>query len=230
MKAFSKALLIGAVLHGSVALGQNPIIQTKFTADPAPYVHGDTVYLFTTHDGDHATGFDMRDWLLYTSTDMVNWTDHGVVATLHDFLWLENQENGAWVLQVIERGGKWYMYCPLHGSGIGVLTASSPYGPWSDPLGKPLLHQGWYDIDPTVFIDDDGQAYLYWGNPDLYVALLNDDMTSIKGDIVKHDVKPSDYQEGPWFYKHGNHYYLAYASTCCPEGIGYSMSDSPTAP
>ena len=134
-----------------------PIIQTKYTADPAPYVHGDTVYLYTTHDEDDAEGFKMRDWLLYTSTDMVNWQDHGAVASLRDFKWYKG-DNGAWAECVVERNGKWYMYCPIHGHGIGVLVADSPDGPFVDPLGKPLIWQKehWYDIDPTVFIDDDG--------------------------------------------------------------------------
>ena len=95
---------------------QDPIISTKYTADPAPYVHGDTVYLYTTHDEDDAEGFKMFDWLLYTSTDMVNWTEHGAVASLDDFKWYDGK-NGAWAEQVIERNGKWYMYCPIHGHG-----------------------------------------------------------------------------------------------------------------
>src|SRR5574344_3106103 len=96
---------------------QNPLIQTKYTADPAPYVHGDTVYLYTTHDEDDAEGFKMYDWLLYTSTDMVNWQDHGTVASLDNFKWYDGK-NGAWAECVIERNGKWYMYCPIHGHGI----------------------------------------------------------------------------------------------------------------
>lgn len=212
-----------------------PIIQTKYTADPAPYVHGDTVYLFTTHDEDGASGFMMKDWLLYTSTDMVNWQDHGAVVSLKDFKWYKG-DNGAWAEQVIERNGKWYMYCPIHGNGIGVLVADSPYGPYKDPLGKPLVWQKehWDDIDPTVWIDDDGQAYMYWGNPNVYYVKLNEDMISYSGEINKLP-KIKDYQEGPWFWARKNangakKYYLAFASTCCPEGIGYAMSDSPEGP
>lgn len=208
-----------------------PIIQTKYTADPAPYVHGDTIYLYTTHDEDTANGFQMFDWLLYTSTDMVNWTDHGAVASLDDFKYYDGK-NGAWAECVVERNGKWFMYCPIHGHGIGVLVADSPFGPFRDPLGQPLVWQKehWYDIDPSVFIDDDGQAYMYWGNPNVYYVKLNEDMISYSGEIVQLDYKIPDYQEGPWFYKRNGHYYLAFASTCCPEGIGYAMSDSPTGP
>lgn len=210
---------------------QRPIIQTKYTADPAPMVYNDTVFLYTTHDEDDAEGFKMLDWLLYTSTDMVNWTDHGVVASLKSFDWVK-RDNGAWAEQVVERNGKFYMYCPIHGNGIGVLVSDSPYGPFKDPLGKPLVWQKehWDDIDPTVFIDEDGQAYMYWGNPNCYYVKLNEDMISYSGDIVKLKETPEHYQEGPWFYKRNGHYYLAFASTCCPEGIGYAMSDSPTGP
>lgn len=227
-----KAILTSLLLTSAMAISaQYPIIQTKYTADPAPYVHGDTIYLYTTHDEDDAENFHMKDWLLYTSTDMVNWQDHGAVASLKDFKWY-NGDNGAWAECVVERNGKWYMYCPIHGHGIGVLVSNSPYGPFKDPIGKPLVWQKehWNDIDPSVFIDDDGQAYMYWGNPELYCALLNKDMVTLGSDIMKlHDI-PEHYQEGPWFYKRNSHYYLAYASTCCPEGIGYAMSDNALGP
>ena len=212
-----------------------PLVQTKFVADPAPFVYNDTVFLFTSHDEDGAGGFLMKDWLLYTSTDMVNWQDHGAVASLRDFKWYKG-DNGAWAIQTIERNGKWYMYCPIHGNGIGVLVADSPYGPYRDPLGKPLVWQKehWYDIDPTVWIDDDGQAYMYWGNPYTYYVKLNEDMISYSGEIVQLP-KIKDYQEGPWLWSRKNakgekKWYLAFASTCCPEGIGYAMAESPIGP
>jgi arabinoxylan arabinofuranohydrolase len=226
------------VLPFKSLLAQNPIIQTKYTADPAPLVYNDTVYLYTSHDEDNAFGFEMHDWLLYTSTDMVNWTDHGAVASLKNFKWV-NTDNGAWAAQCVYRNGKFYLYCPVpNGLGIGVLVADSPYGPFKDPIGKPLIKQGPQDIDPTVLIDDDGQAYLYWGNPELYYVRLNNDMISYSGEIIKEPsfVKTKGqpdtyhYQEGPWAYKRNGHYYMAYASTCCPEGIGYAMSNSPTGP
>ena len=218
-----------------------PLFQTKYTADPSPLLVGDTLFLYTSHDASpedipdpnerSSAGFFMYDWLLWSTTDMVNWTEHGAVASLKDFAW-RSRDNGAWAIQTVERNGKFYLYAPLHGHGIGVLVGDSPYGPFKDPLGKPLVWQRehWEDIDPTVFIDDDGQAYMYWGNPHTYYVKLNEDMISVKGDIVKLDYHIDNYQEGPWFYKRGGHYYLAYASTCCPEALGYAMSDSPTGP
>lgn len=240
MRKFIGALtvIMAYVVVPFTTYAQNPIIQTKYTADPAPLVYNDTVFLYTSHDEDDAFGFKMQDWLLYTSTDMVNWTDHGVVASLKDFKWV-TYDNGAWAPQCVRRNNKFYLYCPMpNGVGIGVLVSDSPYGPFKDAINKPLIHNGAQDIDPTVLIDNDGQAYLYWGNPNLYYVKLNEDMVSYSGGIVKDTsfakVKgqpdPFHYQEGPWVYKHNGHYYMAYASTCCPEGIGYAMSNSPTGP
>lgn len=229
-KIFVAAAMVATILVGNViAQEHTPLVQTNYTADPAPVVFNDTIFLYTTHDEDDADNFKMFDWRLYTSTDMVNWTDRGAVASLKDFPWVQG-ENGAWAEQVIERNGKYYMYCPIHCQGIGVLMADSPYGPFKDPLGKPLVKQeSWYDIDPTVFIDDDGQAYMYWGNPILYGAKLNENMISFDGEITNFGTLPT-YQEGPWFFKRNGKYYLAFASTCCPEGIGYAMSEGPMGP
>ena len=187
-------------------------------------VYEDTVYLYTGHDEDDATGFKMFDWKCFTSTDMVNWTDRGIVASMQTFTWAG--VNGAWAAQCIFRNGKFYFYCPWLGTNgsmaIGVAVADNPLGPFKDPLGKPLIANSREDIDPTVFIDDDGQAYLYWGNPNIYYVKLNEDMISYSGGINKDDPRNRrNYQEAPWLYKRNGKYYLAYASTCCPEGIGY---------
>ena len=217
-----------------------PLFQTKYTADPSPLVVGDTLFLYTSHDASpedipdenekSSAGFFMYDWLLWSTTDMVNWTEHGAVASLKDFPW-RSRENGAWAIQTVERNGKYYLYAPLHGHGIGVLEAASPYGPFKDPLGKPLVwdQSNWFDIDPSVYTDDDGQAYMYWGNPHTFWAKLGENMTSLTSEVNKLPHIPN-YQEGPWFYKRNGHYYLGFASTCCPEALGYAMSDSPTGP
>ena len=217
-----------------------PLFQTKYTADPSPLVVGDTLFLYTSHDASpedipdenekSSAGFFMYDWLLWSTTDMVNWTEHGAVASLKDFPW-RSRENGAWAIQTVERNGKYYLYAPLHGHGIGVLEAASPYGPFKDPLGKPLVwdQSNWFDIDPSVYTDDDGQAYMYWGNPHTFWAKLGENMTSLTSEVNKLSHIPN-YQEGPWFYKRNGHYYLGFASTCCPEALGYAMSDSPTGP
>ncbi|PWG81300.1 family 43 glycosylhydrolase [Pararcticibacter amylolyticus] len=162
------------------AKAQNPIVQTRYTADPAPMVYKDTLFLYTSHDEDNSTWFVMKDWHVYSTTDMVNWVDRGSPLSLGTFKWAEKD---AWASQCIERNGKFYWYIcandkDSHGMAIGVAVSDSPAGPFKDALGKPLVSGGWGFIDPTVFIDDDGQAYLYWGNPHLYYVKLNSDMVS----------------------------------------------------
>jgi hypothetical protein len=236
---WGRALLATGLLAGSGgAAAQAPvvrtaIVQTRFTADPAPLVHDDVVYLYTSHDEDDAAGFKMLDWRLYSSTDLANWTDRGVVASLKTFPWA-SQDNDAWAPQVIARNGKFYLYAPVTVAGsprnvIAVAVADNPAGPFRDALGKPLIAPGEGYFDPTVWIDRDGQAYLYWGNPDLWYVKLNKDMVSYAGPITKVP-RLTDYQEGPWFWGRGGRYYMAFASTCCPEGIGYAMSATPTGP
>ena len=224
---------------GTICHAENPIIQTKYTADPAPMVYDGTVYLYTSHDEDDAQGFKMLNWMLYTTTDMVNWTDHGIIGGVREpyktFSWADG--SNAWAPQCVQRNGRFYLYCPFpyHGQmAIGVAVADNPWGPFVDPLGKPLV-TGSYD--PTVFVDDDGQAYMYWGgNGPCYYVKLNQDMISTSGDIRIASIDftgtppEASYTEGPWLWKKNGHYYLAYASRCCPEGIGYAMSDSPTGP
>jgi arabinoxylan arabinofuranohydrolase len=181
---------------------------------------------------------------------MVNWTDYGSVASLKDFQW-SDKTNGAWAPQCIERNGKFYLYCPIHGDGIGVLEADSPTGPFRDPLGRRLIDSDdiWQDIDPTAFIDDDGQAYLFWGNPRLYYVKLNEDMISYDHSIGKNGIvavkmdtasfgskKRRDgslgttYTEGPWIYKRDKLYYMVYAAAGIPEYIAYSTATSPVGP
>ncbi len=239
---FPIALFIVIILPYKV-LAQNPIIQTKFTADPAPMVYRDTVFLYTSHDEDDATGFKMFNWLLYTTTDMVNWTDHGIIGGVKEpyrtFKWADG--HSAWAPQCIARNGKFFLYCPTiykNKMAIGVAVSDSPYGPFVDAIGKPLIYRSNPgDYDPTAFVDDDGQAYLYWGgNGPCYYVKLNEDMISTSGEIQTASIDftgtppEASYTEGPWFWKKNSHYYLAYASRCCPEGIGYAMSDSPTGP
>ena len=250
--SISIQILLG--LSAISAFADNPNVQTLYTADPSPVVHDGVCYLYTSHDEDVIENnfFTMKDWLCYSSTDMVNWTDHGAVASLYDFKWAGSGwgggfENGAWAVQCIERAGKWYLYCPLQGRGIGVLVADNPLGPFTDPIGKPLI--GGDNIDPTVFIDDDGQAYLYWGNPKCWYAKLNKDMISIdtsigdKGLVVldmsmdefgkrsKEDEKrPTTYEEGPWLYKRSDLYYLFFAGGPIGEHLGYSTSKKPEGP
>ena len=230
---------------------QNPIISTWCTPDPAPYVHGDTVYLFADLDKDTATYFRMPAWQLYSSTDMVNWTFRGRPLSTATFRWARQGDN-AWASQAVERGGKWYWYVACedttnHLHGIGVAVADHPDGPYHDAIGKPLVPGGWGYIDPTVFVDKDGSAWLFWGNNGLWYARLGNDMVSIIGDITPVDISDStafgpqvlkydyglgkktmkgNYEEAPWVYRRGNLYYLEYAAGGVPEHWAYSTAHS----
>lgn len=243
---FKKKCLLVFCIIPFLGFSQNPIIQTSYTADPAPMVYNGKVYLYTSHDEDESTWFTMNDWKLYTTEDMVNWTDHGSVLSYKNFSWAKMN---AWASQCIERNGKFYMYVPITDrqgkNGIGVAIANSPYGPFTDPLGKPLIQNTNADIDPTVFIDDDGQAYLLWGNPICHYVKLNVDMISYKDEIKtfpntiesfgkrvgKEDpLRPTTYEEGPWLYKRNKLYYLIFAGGPISEHIGYSTGKSPIGP
>jgi len=225
---------------------QNPIIQTMYTADPAPIVLGDTLFLYVGHDEDDAPakGYLMREYRLFTTTDMVNWTDHGAPLKTSQISWSANDASAA---QLIERNGKYYWYFStgdknVQGVSVGVAVSDSPYGPFKDALGKALItndmtkyaSHSWDDLDPTVFIDDDGQAYLFWGNNASYWVKLKKDMISIDGEIHALDIKDKaafagTYTEAPWVYKKNKQYYLVYAAEF-PENISYSTSKKITGP
>ena len=230
---------------------RNPIVQTCYSTDPAPMVDGDRLYVYTGHDEAGADFFWMYDWRVFSTADMVNWTDHGSPLSLASFEWADDR---AWAPQCIARDGKYYFYVPVHsklsgGMAIGVAVGDTPYGPFKDALGKPLYDNGsWDHIDPTVFIDDDGQAWIYWGNPRLYYAKLNRDMISIDGEVKtiefteegfgapdpskrERGKKYTDtYTEGPWAFKRNGIYYMMYAAGGVPEHIAYSTSTTPTGP
>ncbi len=241
-------LLIWASMQTAVA--QNPIVQTMFTPDPAPYVHGDTVYLFTDHDEDDALYFKMKEWLLFSSTDMVNWTYRGTPISTATFQWAKQGDN-AWASQAVERDGRWYWYVcaedtTKHLHGIGVAVADRPEGPYTDPLGKPLVPGDWGYIDPTVFIDDEGQAYLFWGNNGAWYVPLAEDMISLAGEIkpvpglddpeafgplkmnydyqIGAETLKTNYEEGPWVTKRNGTYYMVYAAGGVPEHMAYSTA------
>ncbi|MGY5355678.1 glycoside hydrolase family 43 protein [Wenyingzhuangia sp. IMCC45467] len=217
----------------------NPIVTNKYTADPAALVYNDKVYLYAGHDQapDNVEGYRMHEWLLYTSEDMVNWEEQPVPLKPTDFKWAKGS---AWASQVIEKDGKFYFYATvshgsIHGKAIGVAVADSPLGPFKDAIGKALITNdmttnvkiSWDDIDPTVWIDDDGQAYLYWGNTECRYVKLKDNMIEFDGPI--HTVDLPNFTEAPWIHKKGDWYYLSYAYQF-PEKIAYAMSKSITGP
>lgn len=243
--AVSVVICLAAVGQTSVldAYAQNPIVQTSFTPDPAPLVIGDELYVFTGSDREGENDFYyMNGWQCFSTKDMQNWTDRGRILEDDEFSWCS--ENNAWASQCIERNGKYYFYFTTTTSAraVGVAVADSPEGPYKDVLGKPLCGPNWDYIDPTVFIDDDGQAWLMFGNPTCYYVKLKEDMITLDGPIQKFDMteaafgpssKTSAYGEGPWVYKRNDLYYLVYAAFCgndSGESQAYSTAPSITGP
>jgi hypothetical protein len=223
---------------------QNPIIKHMFSSDPAPLVYHDTLFLYTGHDtaSVNAPNYQLSDWHVFSTTNMVSWKDHGAVLSPKTFSWANKDACAA---QCVYRNGKFYWYVAIGhkndensegGISIGVAVSDRPDGPFKDAIGKALIvnemttdmKHGWDDLDPTVFIDDDGQAYLYWGNQSCKYAKLKGNMVELDGPITVIPL-PQNYTEGPWLYKRNSLYYLVYAAKF-PETIEYCTATSPTGP
>jgi beta-xylosidase len=244
--ALAAALLLLLLGTAPPALAGAPITTAIYTADPAALVVNDTLYLYTGHDEAPTGGsnFVMRDWHVFTSSDAATFTDQGAKLAISNFSWAGAD---AWAGEV-ERGadGKYYWYVPVNGNGagwmdIGVAVGDTPLGPFRDAKGGPLVSDSTpnsspLNIDPTVFTDDDGQVYMYWGSYyGLRAARLTSDMTSLNGSVIT----PSgvtNFWEAPWMFKRNGVYYLAYAandSACSAPGyacIRYATASNPLGP
>lgn len=235
----SSSVMAAPVATSLAAEEGKPIVTNIFTADPAALVDNGRVYLYTGRDEATATGngYVMNEWRVYSSCDMKNWTDHGSPANVATFSWAKGS---AWASDIAKRDGKYYFYAPLDhktipGFAIGVAVSDSPIGPFTDARGSALITNDmtkqtgitWDDIDPAVFIDDSGQAYLYWGNTVLKYAKLKSNMIELDGPIQT--IAIDAFTEAPYVHKHDGIYYLSY-SRFFPEETAYSTSTSPTGP
>lgn len=212
VQIFIFLLLTGSVSLTSFSLwAANPLFTDVRTADPAALVVEDTVYLYTGHDEakDNKSFFVMHDWLVFSSKDMKNWQAHGAKLKAKDFSWAKGD---AWASQVIEKDGKFYWYvtvrhATINGFAIGVAVGDTPLGPFKDARGTALITNDmttdtdidWDDIDPSVFIDDDGQAYLFWGNTKPRYAKLKANMIELDGPVQSLDLP--NFTEAIWVHK-----------------------------
>ena len=221
----------GHVLGREFTSEGNPVVRHKHTCDPAAFVEGDTLWLYTGHDfAGNQGGYRLKDWCVFSTTDLKHWTEHPTPLRVSDFAW--DRTGAAYAAHVVKKNGKYYYYISTNGSGIGVAVADRPEGPFRDAIGKPLLTtadcfgatHSWVCIDPAVFIDDDGQAYIFWGNRYCYYAKLKDNMVELDGEIHRVDFPGFDFTEAPWVHKYNGKYYLTYA-TGWPEKIAYAMAD-----
>lgn len=237
-------LALSALLALPPALAQNPLALGKDlrTADPSGHVWPDgRMWLYTSHDEECQADFHMKDWMAFSSTDLVNWTNHGAVLSVKDLAWADDY---AWAPDAAYKNGKYYLVFPAGTGvkdrqnpknstkwmGIGIAESDSPAGPFKDMIGAPLWRKP-YANDPVLFIDDDGRAYLYsrTSGVNYLVAEMADDMRSIKGELQKMDM--GGYEppmEGPWVFKRGGLYYFT-----MPEHnriLTYYTATAPTGP
>lgn len=221
------------VLAATLCVADNPLVSQVYTADPAARVFDGRMYVITSHDLDTQSAYDMIDYTMFSSEDMINWRDHGIVFDVNrDTTWAGR----AYAPDMIHRNGNYYLYFPDGANAIGVAVSSSPTGPFTDPLGHALVSRStpnanvqWL-FDPGVFVDDDGQAYLYFGGGapgNARVIRLNSDMISTSGAAISIDVP--DFFEALYMHKRNGVYYLSYSTTPATGfRIDYMTSSSPT--
>ncbi len=220
-----------------------PVASHRYLADPSVWVTNDRVYVYCSNDDENPTGegggkgaYAIPNVICISSSDMKNWTDHGSVFRAEESTtWAKK----TWAPAVAERGGKYFLYFGNGGTNIGVVVSGSPIGPFTDSLGTYLIDnktpgvmpaERMWLFDPAVFIDDDDQAYIYFGgngDNNVRVAKLNRDMISLDGEVMKMSVP--NFFEAAWMFKRNGVYYFGYSTT--PKmgmRIDYTMSGKPT--
>lgn len=219
---FSLFILTLIFITANSVLADYPIISNRYLADPGSLVYQDRVYLYCSNDDESPLegSYNIPNVVCISSSDLKNWTDHGIVFDAErDTSWAKK----TWAPSAIERDGKFYLYFGNGGGNIGVACSDSPAGPFTDQLGKYLVDHstpGVYPaehmwlFDPCPFIDDDGQAYLYFGgngDDNVRVVKLNRDMISLDGEVMK--MNALNFFEAAWVFKRNGIYYFAYSTT-----------------
>lgn len=217
-------------VSGSEAIGAAPSILDGFYADPNLIEFDGVFYLYPTTDG-------LADWAadsfsVFSSTDLVDWEDRGVIFSVaDDTTWARGF---AWAPAISRRDGRFYLYYTADQENIGVAVADSPLGPFVDS-GQPLIARGDFSgraIDPSVFVDDDGSFYLLWGNEVAHAVRLNDDMVSFDADAVASWDLPG-FREAVWMHRHGSTYFLSWSQNDTRDEdyrVHYATSSSPHGP
>ncbi len=194
LKKLAGALFVGAISLSAYAT--NPLMTQKYTADPQAFVYNGRVYIICSHDLPNQRGYDLYDYVLMSSDDMQNWTDHGLVFSVkRDAPWAGH----AYAPGIAIRDKKIYLYFPDGGASIGVAVAEQPEGPYVDPLKKtmisnrvPSYRSNWL-FDPAGFVDDDGKAFVYYGgngNDQARILEVKPDMITPVSDQAVHHTDP----------------------------------------
>ena len=248
-----KQLFVSLLAMPLLAQAQNPVIRDQFAADPTARVFNDKVYLYPSHDifppeGQRQDWFCMEDYHVFSSENLTDWTDHGVIVTQNKVPWVKPDSYSMWAPDCIERNGKYYFYFPSapkdgRGFGIGVAIADSPEGPF---IPEPENIKGISGIDPCVLQASDGNAYIFWGAG--RCAKLKPNMKELADDTPTETVKWGDHEfelsgvnclkdlpnrqaEGPFAFEYNGNYYLTYPYVReNTEVLGYAMSKNPMGP
>jgi hypothetical protein len=245
MKNIKPGLLVSSLLLAltNFVFGQNPLITHLYSADPSARVFGDRVYIYPSHDiiatkGHGRVGwFCMEDYHVFSSANLTDWTDHGVIVSQTTTPWADSTSYSMWAPDCIDRNGKYYLYFPttakdgINGKGftVGVAIGKKPEGPFV-PQPEPI--KGIHGIDPNVFIDHDGQAYLYWAQGNIYAAKLKDNMLELASEVKTLGELPAKgLKEGPYLFERKGIYYLTYPHVENKiERLEYATSNNPLGP
>jgi hypothetical protein len=234
------AATVAGLLHASGAFATNPLIMNQFTADPTARVFEGKVYVYPSHDikappeyKGRPNWFVMEDYHVFSSDNLTDWKDHGVILTQTGVEWTNPTAYAMWAPDCVFKDGKYYFYFPAMaksgGFRIGVAVGDKPYGPF-----KPLANfiEGVKGIDPSVLIDKDGSAYLYYSLNKIYVAKLKPNMVEIEGEPQVIDNLPTQgLLEGPFVFEKKGTYYLTYPHVENKlERLEYATSTSPMGP
>lgn len=236
-------LLVGMVIAFlGTSIAQNPLITNQYSADPTARVFEGKVYLYPSHDilatpGHGRIGwFCMEDYHVFSSPNLTDWTDHGVIISQKTVPWADSAAYSMWAPDCIYRNGKYYFYFPTapkgvngRGFAVGVAIADKPSGPFK-PEPEPI--KGLHGIDPNVFIDKDGQAYIYWAQGNIYAAKLKENMLELASDpVVLGQLPAKGLKEGPYLFERKGIYYLTYPHVeNKTERLEYATSNSPMGP
>ena len=245
MNKYGLCCIIIALFQLNQSFGQNPVIRDQFTADPSARVFNGKVYVYPSHDilareGRGRPGwFCMEDYHVFSSENLTDWTDHGVIVTQGNVEWVDTASFSMWAPDCIFRNGRYYFYFPsnnkdttIHGRktfSIGVAISDKPEGPF---IPQPEAIRGFAGIDPNVFIDKDGQAYLYWAMGKIYVARLKDNMLELASDPQVVETLPEKgLIEGPFLFERKGIYYMTYPHVQNNiERLEYAVGDNPMGP
>ncbi|WP_269235973.1 family 43 glycosylhydrolase [Flavobacterium flavigenum] len=243
LRCFSVIVTV-LILISTMSFAQNPLIRDQFTADPSARLFGDKVYVFPSHDILATEGKGRKDWFcmedyhVFSSSDLTNWTDHGMIVQQNSVPWVKPDSYSMWAPDCIERNGKYYFYFPSipkdtvnykKGFTVGVAIADKPEGPY---VTEPKPIKGVSGIDPNVFIDKDGQAYLYWSGGNIFAAKLKQNMTELDSEVkILENLPAKGLKEGPYVFERNGIYYLTYPHVENKiERLEYAIGDNPLGP